>query len=217
MRTLSRSRWKPCAGICMDGDGGRECSQGRKQRWGWEEGPRELIPTGWSVSKGNRPQENCWLENLPTAENLPSWKPAERLIIRNSSPHRKCILPPSPTKTCLYWFLFPALKKNRNCAYSERTLLLLTRHLNIRNNVSGFELGLTWGRGHRGQGWRGSRGPANKVSKCNLTKLGEEIPHSEEITSYHSKGLRLFCFSLSMPYPAALQWPGWEGLLGSLT
>lgn len=217
MRTLSRSRWKPCAGICMDGDGGRECSQGRKQRWGWEEGPHELIPTGWSVSKGNRPQENCWLENLPTAENLPSWKPAERLIIRNSSPHRKCILPPSPTKTCLYWFLFPALKKNRNCAHSERTLLLLTRHLNIRNNVSGFELGLTWGRGHRGQGWRGSRGPANKVSKCNLTKLGEEIPHSEEITSYHSKGLRLFCFSLSMPYPATLQWPGWEGLLGSLT
>lgn len=217
MRTLSRSRWKPCAGICMDGDGGRECSQGRKQRWGWEEGPRELIPTGWSVSKGNRPQENCWLENLPTAENLPSWKPAERLIIRNSSPHRKCILPPSPTKTCLYWFLFQALKKNRNCAYSECTLLLLTCHLNIWNNVSCFELGLTWGRGHRGQGWRGSREPANKVSKCNLTKLGEEIPHPEEITSYHSKGLHLFCFSLSMPYPAALQWPGWEGLLGSLT
>ena len=126
MRTLSRSRWKPCAGICMDGDGGRECSQGRKQRWGWEEGPRELIPTGWSVSKGNRPQENCWLENLPTAENLPSWKPAERLIIRNSSPHRKCILPASPTKICLYWFLSQALKKNSDKA---RPLCLSTSPL----------------------------------------------------------------------------------------
>ena len=32
MRMLSRSRWKPCAGICMDGDGGgsalREGSKG---------------------------------------------------------------------------------------------------------------------------------------------------------------------------------------------
>ena len=112
MRTLSRSRWKPCARICMDGDGGRECSQGRKQRSGWEEGPHKLIHTGWSVSKGNCPQENCWLENLPAAENLASWKPAERLIIRNSSPHKKCIFPLSPTKTCLYWFLFQALKKN---------------------------------------------------------------------------------------------------------
>ena len=47
-----------------------------------------------------------------------------------------------------------------------------------------------------GQGWRGSTEPTNKVSKCNHTKLEKEIPHSEEITSYHSKGLHLFCFSL---------------------
>ena len=77
MRMLSRSRWKPCAGICVDGDGGQECPQGRKQRWGWEEGPRELIPTGWSVSKDNCPQGNCWLENLPAADPQTSvtWVP----------------------------------------------------------------------------------------------------------------------------------------------
>ena len=52
MRMLSRSRWKPCAGICVDGDGGQECPQGRKQRWGWDPGdlPNTGIEPTWQAN-----------------------------------------------------------------------------------------------------------------------------------------------------------------------
>ena len=39
MRMLSRSRWKPCAGICMDGDWGAGVLSGKEAKVGVGRGP----------------------------------------------------------------------------------------------------------------------------------------------------------------------------------